>query len=94
MITNQPLVFSYSPYDYVDEELDRNNDWLEERKVVDNPSIIAIEEKDKNKNNNIINIKFQPNYKNSSTRYIIIIASDSKKSIGKILMILVILLDY
>ena len=75
--TNQPLVLSYSPFDYVDEELYRNNDWIEERKVVDYPSIIAIEEKDKN--NNIINIKFQPNYKYSSTRYIIIIASDSKE---------------
>ena len=71
--SNQDFIFSYSFKDYTDQLYDNNNKWLNERKVLNNLTITEISLN--NKNNNSLLIKFYPNYKNSVTKYIIIVAS-------------------
>ena len=72
---NNPAIFTYYYEDYIDEEFRRSEVLWNERVVL---NYLKIEEvTDKNNNDNIIKIKFKPNYKQSSTRYIIIIAQEN-----------------
>ena len=74
-----PLVFAYSFYDKVDEKYFRREETLKNNRIPLND--LRIEEiKDKNDKDNIIAIKFKPNYKQSSTRYIIIIAQQNDQN--------------
>ena len=71
--TNKPFVFTYSLNDYIDQDVFQNNEnYWNVRKVLNQLTIDDIA--NKNDNDHIIKIKFKPNYKQSSTRYIIIIA--------------------
>ena len=78
--TNQPVVFTYSFYDSVDQENDYpyNIDYWNNRKIMNNFTIDEVTRK--NKNNNIIKIKFKPNYKKSTTRYIILVAQKNDEN--------------
>ena len=78
--TNQPVVFTYSFYDSIDEENDYpyNIDYWNNRKIMNNLTIDEITRK--NKNDNIIKIKFKPNYKQSTTRYIILVAQKNDEN--------------
>ena len=76
--TNQPVVFSYSYLDYIDENLfDKNEAYWNEREVLSDLKIEEIKDKDIN---NIMKIKFKPNYKQSSTRYIILVAQKNDEN--------------
>ena len=76
--TNQPVVFSYSYLDYIDENLfDKNEAYWNEREVLSDLKIEEIKDKDIN---NIMKIKFKPNYKQSSTRYIILVAQKNSEN--------------
>ena len=71
--TNQPFIYSYSTYDVFDTEIiEKNIDWKNQRVIYSDLSITEV--KDEGSNNNKISITFKPNYKKSSTRYIIIVA--------------------
>ena len=71
--TNKPFVFTYSLNDYIDQDVFQNNEnYWNVRKVLN--QLIIDDIANKNDNDHIIKIKFKPNYKQSSTRYIIIIA--------------------
>ena len=71
--TNKPFVFTYSLNDYIDQDVFQNKEnYWNVRKVLNQLTIDDIA--NKNDNDHIIKIKFKPNYKQSSTRYIIIIA--------------------
>ena len=77
--SNQPFVFSYSYYDLVDNDYFKNNEaFLNERQIIENPTIEEVG--DKNNNDDMIKIKFKPNYNQSSTRYIIIIAQQNSQN--------------
>jgi hypothetical protein len=77
--TNQSFVFSYSFFDILDDGFFNDNQkWKNERKVLEDLTII--EACAKNNDNKIINIRFKPNYRNSSTRYIIVIAKKNEKN--------------
>jgi hypothetical protein len=77
--SNQPFVFSYSYYDLVDSEYFKDNEaFLRERKIFENPTIEEVG--DKNNIDDMIKIKFKPNYNQSSTRYIIIIAQQNSQN--------------
>ena len=67
-------VFSYSFKDYTDQLYEKNVKWLEERKELNNLNIKEISFN--NPDNNSLLLKFYPNYQNSVTRYVIIIASE------------------
>ena len=71
--SEEDFVFSYSFIDNTDNIFGKSEKWYKERKELTNLTIIDIIKK--NKNSNILSIKFNPNYKSSSTRYIIVIAS-------------------
>ena len=71
--STEDFIFSYSFYDEIDRQFDLNEKWSEERKVLVDLTINEIKE---NNNNNILLITFNPNYKNSNTKYIIVIASE------------------
>jgi hypothetical protein len=76
--TNQPVVFSYSFLDYFDENLfDKNEAYWNEREVLSDLKIEEIKDKDIN---NIMKIKFKPNYKQSSARYIILVAQKNSEN--------------
>ena len=68
--SEKDFIFSYSFYDKTDEYLDTKKEWLKEREELTNLVIEKIE----NTTFNTISFKFYPNYKSSSTRYIIVIA--------------------
>jgi len=71
-IANQPFVYSYSIYDIIDENIiEKNTDWGNERVVYSDLTINEV--KDEASDSNKISITFKPNYKKSSTRYIIIV---------------------
>ena len=77
--SNQPFVFSYSYYDLVDSDYFKDNEaFLRERKIFENPTIEEVG--DKNNIDDMIKIKFKPNYNQSSTRYIIIIAQQNSQN--------------
>jgi len=66
------LYTSYSIYDIIDENIiEKNTDWGNERVVYSDLTINEV--KDEASDSNKISITFNPNYKKSSTRYIIII---------------------
>ena len=77
--TNQPVVFTYSYYDLIDDELfnDKKNAYWNERREFSGLKIEEIADKDIN---NIMKIKFKPNYKQSSTRYIILVAQKNSEN--------------
>ena len=71
-ITNQPFIYYYSIYDIIDENIiEKNTDWSNERVIYNDLKITEV--KDEGGNNNKMSITFKPNYKKSSTRYIIIV---------------------
>ena len=80
--TNKPLIFSYSYYDIVDEDYFNRNGTKEtlwdERIVLNDLKIEEVNDKDNE--NDTIKIKFKPNYKQSSTRYIIIIVQENSEN--------------
>ena len=70
--SNQPFIYSYSIYDYIDKIIiEENTDWKNERGEYGDLTITEV--KDEGDNNNEISITFIPNYLKSSTRYIIIV---------------------
>ena len=72
--STEDFIFSYSFYDKTDNQFNQSDIWLAERKVLDKLNINEI--KDKNSNDNVLLINFNPNYKNSNTKYIIVIAPE------------------
>ena len=69
------FVFSYSFIDYTDEKIYDFKRFNNEREVLNNLTIENITKKYHDDNtSDIFTIKFKPNYKKSSTRYIIVIA--------------------
>ena len=75
--TNKPVVFTYSFYDEIDSYYYSGRDsYL--RSVLDELTIEEIV--DKNNEEDIVKIKFNPNYKQSSTRYIILIAQKNNEN--------------
>ena len=74
--TNEPFIYSYYVSDVIDEILKKNENCWEERAVFSNLTITEV--KDKNYINNKISIIFKPNYKKSSTRYIILVAQKNE----------------
>ena len=77
--TNQPVIFSYSYYDLIDESFFKDYDtYWEDRKRF---YILTINEvADKDAITDKVKVKFKPNYRNSSARYIIIIAQENSKN--------------
>ena len=75
--SSQDFVFSYSFKDYTDQLFEKNTKWLEERKELNN---LNIKEISLNSDKNLLLIKFYPNYKNSVTKYIIIITSEDNNN--------------
>ena len=70
--SNKEFIFSYSFVDYADYNFIEYKPWLEERKeVLSNLKINKVS--DKNSNDNVLSINFNPNYKYSNTKYIIVI---------------------
>ena len=91
--TNKPFIFIYSFYDEIDKLFEKNSAaYYSQRSVFD--ELIIDEIVDKNNTDNIIKIKFNSNYKQSSTRYIIVIAQKNNENTLDILKILVLLLVY
>ena len=81
--TDQPFVFRYTFYDVIDENIFekkkiKNYDWIVERQKLTDLTIS--EAKSKNNGDNKISITFKPNYKYSTTRYIIIIAQKNERN--------------
>jgi len=74
--TNKPFIFTYSFYDDTDRTFMKK--YYNDRSVFD--ELIIDEIVDKNNTDNIIKIKFNPNYKQSSTRYIILIAQKNNEN--------------
>ena len=61
--SNQPLIFTYSYYDLVDSDyFEKNERFWNERKIFEEPTIEEVE--DKNNVDDVIKIKFKPNYTN------------------------------
>jgi len=75
------FVFSYSFYDKTDLEINKKEEWKEEREVLTNLTIDEISKKYPDDNtSDIFFIKFKANYINSPVRYIIIIASNDENN--------------
>jgi len=74
--TNKPFIFTYSFYDDTDESFERVD--YNDRSVFD--ELIIDEIVDKDDTDDIIKIKFNPNYRQSSTRYIILIAQKNDEN--------------
>ena len=77
--TNYPLIFSYLYLDGIDEEYFDRDESLSKKRIV-LYDLLLEEVKDKNDKDNVIAIKFKPNYKQSSTRYIIMIAQQNDQN--------------
>ena len=78
--TNKPVIFTYLFFDLFDKNVfqpDRNGYW-NDRRVFNKLTIEEIV--DKNNDDDIIKIKFNPNYKLSTTRYIILIAQKNEEN--------------
>ena len=71
------FVFSYSFIDETDNIIDKYNYWNEQR-IIETNLNIEIAKKNPNDNSNIFSIKFKPNYRNSATKYIIVIVSENE----------------
>ena len=74
--SQEDFVFSYSFIDKEDQIFNKTNEWINKRKELTNLTIKEVNKKDNSPN--IISIKFYPNYKESSTRYIIVISPKSE----------------
>ena len=72
--SSEEFIFSYSYFDKSenDNAYYYKDEWILERKVLNDSNITNIE----NSHDNIISITFNPNYINSTTKYIIIIAPE------------------
>ena len=70
--SNEDFVFSYSFIDNTDKLFNKEDEWIKKRKELTNLEIKEIKKNDEN--SNVISINFYPNYKESPTRYIIVIA--------------------
>ena len=75
--SEEDFVFSYSFIDQTDNIIDKYNYWKEQRIIEDNYNI-EIAKKYPNDNSNIFSIKFKPNYRNSATKYILVIVSENE----------------
>jgi len=74
--SNKPFIASFSYYDMVDDDyFDKEEGLKKSRQVLNDLKIESASDKDDK--GNTINIKFKPNYKNSLTRYIIIIVQEN-----------------
>ena len=71
--SNKQFIFTHNFYDSTDEMKN-----ISDRAVLNKLTILEVS--DKNDKENKVNIKFNPNYKHSSTRYIIIIAPKNKNN--------------
>ena len=76
--TNKPIVFSYSFFDSADNYFYGNKTYWEERQRFYILQIFEVT--NKNDNDDIIRVKFKTNYKQSSTRYIIIVAQENDQN--------------
>ena len=74
--SNEDFVFSYSFVDEFDERFNETEKWWDERKETNNLIINKINKKE---NSNLYTLNFNANYRNSSTRYIIVIAPKNEK---------------
>jgi hypothetical protein len=78
--SDEDFVFSYSFIDYYDKAADQNKEWKNERKVMENIAISEVINKSPgNEKLKLYGITFKPNYKMSSTNYIIVIAPKNEK---------------
>lgn len=75
--SKEDFIFSYSFIDETDEKIKDYKKWNNERQVLAN---FSIEEVLQLEEQNRIRIKFRPNYRQSSTRYIIIVAPRNKNN--------------
>ena len=66
--SEEDFIFSYSFIDKSDIDINGYDEWKNERKVLNNLVIKEVN------NNNYLTIKFYPNYKYPSTKYIIVIS--------------------
>ena len=74
--SKEEFVFSYSFIDAQDKLFNKKDEWINQRKELTNLKINEI--KKKSENSKVISIKFYPNYKESSARYIIVIAQKNE----------------
>ena len=77
--SNEKFVFSYSFTDINDEDYLNNGGWNRERTELTNLTIINVSEKNID-GNNLLSITFNPNYKYSTTKYIIVISSKNEQN--------------
>ena len=70
--SKEDFVFSYSFIDDEDKLFNKNNEWINQRIEMTNLTIKEVNKTDNS--SNFVSIQFYPNYKESSTRYIIVIA--------------------
>ena len=75
--SDKEFIFSYSFYDETDYNIINDTPWEEERQeeLSSNLNITQVTD-----NNNILSITFKPSYKNSNTKYIIVIAPENDKN--------------
>ena len=75
--SDKEFIFSYSFYDEADETIIDNTPWEKEREeeLSTNLNITQVTE-----NDNILSISFKPSYKNSNTKYILVIAPENDKN--------------
>ena len=79
--SEKDFVFSYSFIDIADSQINDYKKWNDERKVMTDLTIVNVTKKYPNDNiSDIFTISFKPNYINSSTRYIIVIGSNTKEN--------------
>ena len=79
--SNEDFVFSYSFIDSADKYANNKEDWKNERQILKELTIKEIIKKNTDdKYSNIYTINFYPNYKSSSTKYIIVIAPKNENN--------------
>ena len=76
--SNEEFVFSYSFSDINDEDYLYNEGWNRERTELTNLTIINVTEK--NIDGNVLSITFNPNYKYSTAKYIIVISPKNEQN--------------
>ena len=69
--SSDEFIFSYSFIDYTDKAIYEKEDWIKEREELKELTISKITDL---KSSSKYSIKFKPNYRKSSTRYIVVIA--------------------
>ena len=75
---NNDFILTYSFIDYYDIFRQNYTDWFKERIELTNLTINELKFKNENNRlNNIVSINFNPNYKNSITKYFIIISNEN-----------------